>query len=124
MTTPHPRRFQQRRTKGWRKPTGAISVSRPSVYGNPFTVQAALDLGRARTEEEARLVCVQAFADWVLRTGIYDWSIDDSEGRRRRLLDALPGLADRKVMCFCPLDQPCHADVLAHLADQIAWSPR
>jgi hypothetical protein len=33
-----PERIQLRRTKGWRKPEGAIVVSRPSKWGNPFRV--------------------------------------------------------------------------------------
>lgn len=31
-----PQRIQLRRTKGWRKPEGAIVVARPSKWGNPF----------------------------------------------------------------------------------------
>ena len=31
-----PKRIQLRRTKGWRKPEGAVVVSRPSKWGNPF----------------------------------------------------------------------------------------
>ncbi|WP_156803257.1 DUF4326 domain-containing protein, partial [Mycobacterium gordonae] len=31
-----PSRIQLRRTKGWRKPEGAIVVARPSKWGNPF----------------------------------------------------------------------------------------
>ena len=34
--TPH--RVQLHRTKGWRKPEGAISVARPHKWGNPFVV--------------------------------------------------------------------------------------
>jgi hypothetical protein len=26
-------------------------------------------------------------------------------------------LADKDLACWCPLDQPCHADVLLELAD-------
>jgi Domain of unknown function (DUF4326) len=36
MTTP--RRVRLRRTKGWRKPDGAISVARAHKWGNPFVV--------------------------------------------------------------------------------------
>jgi Domain of unknown function (DUF4326) len=36
MTTP--KRVQQHRTKGWRKPEAAISVARPHKWGNPFIV--------------------------------------------------------------------------------------
>ena len=32
----HPLRQQRMRTKGWRKPKGAVCVSRPSKWGNPF----------------------------------------------------------------------------------------
>lgn len=38
-----PERIQLHRTKGWRKPEGAIVVSRPSRWGNPYT----LDMYRA-----------------------------------------------------------------------------
>lgn len=34
-----PKRIQLRRTEGWRKPEGAIVVSRPSKWGNPFVVR-------------------------------------------------------------------------------------
>jgi Protein of unknown function (DUF3631)/Domain of unknown function (DUF4326) len=33
-----PKRVQLRRTKGWRKPEGAISVARPHKWGNAFVV--------------------------------------------------------------------------------------
>jgi hypothetical protein len=35
-----PERIQLRRVKGWRKPEGAIVVSRPSKWGNPFTFRS------------------------------------------------------------------------------------
>lgn len=33
-----PERIQLQRTRGWRKPDGAVVVSRPSRWGNPFRV--------------------------------------------------------------------------------------
>ena len=33
-----PKRIQRCRTKGWRMPEGAISVTRPGVWGNPFII--------------------------------------------------------------------------------------
>ena len=33
-----PKRIQLRRTKGWRMPEGAISVARPTRWGNPWIV--------------------------------------------------------------------------------------
>jgi len=39
------RRVQLRRTKGWRKPPGAVVVARPTRWGNPYGVA---DHGRAQ----------------------------------------------------------------------------
>jgi hypothetical protein len=36
MSTIMPKRVQLRRTKGWRKPEGTVSVARPTRWGNPF----------------------------------------------------------------------------------------
>lgn len=33
-----PRRIQRRRSKGWRLPEGAVVVTRPGRWGNPFRV--------------------------------------------------------------------------------------
>lgn len=41
-----PKRIQLRRTKGWRKPEGAVVVARPSRWGNPFVVGSRNALAR------------------------------------------------------------------------------
>lgn len=41
-----PERIQLRRSKGWRKPEGAIVVGRPSCWGNPFAVGTPMALAR------------------------------------------------------------------------------
>lgn len=38
-----PKRIQLRRTRGWRKPPGAIIVARPSKWGNPWSVANEID---------------------------------------------------------------------------------
>jgi MT-A70/Domain of unknown function (DUF4326) len=38
IVTEGPKRIQLRRTSGWRLPEGAISVTRPGRWGNPFRV--------------------------------------------------------------------------------------
>ena len=86
-----PKRIQQRRTPGWRKPKGAISVARPHKWGNPFKVDE-------RTAEEA----VRLYREWLPGTDLY------------RDLSELTG---HDLMCFCPLNQSCHADVLLELAN-------
>lgn len=94
MTTT-PKRVQQRRgIKGWRKPDGAISVARPHKWGNPFVVGTS---GLPDVE-----TAVPLYRQWLPDTDLY-----------QRLSD----LTGRDLMCFCPLNQPCHADVLLELAN-------
>lgn len=41
-----PQRIQLSRTKGWRKPEGAVVVSRPTKWGNPFGYRTHTGLAR------------------------------------------------------------------------------
>lgn len=118
-----PARFQRRRTKGWRAPEGAVYVGRPTRFGNPFTLAPAasqrgglLDmwaveykgrkLGRWDDIADARADAADRFARWIR---------EPEQADTRRLFRAL--LHGRDLTCWCPLDQPCHADVLLRLAN-------
>lgn len=104
-----PQRIQQRRTKGWRKPEGAVSVTRSTQWGNPFRVGKTLFLtGPKAGQTMNRADAVKAFRNSVTR-----------EGTRGRLIRNLvrTDLAGKDLMCFCALDQPCHADVLLEIAN-------
>ena len=49
----------------------------------------------------------------------YREMITGAEGERADWLRAhLPELRGKNLACFCPLDQPCHADVLLELANK------
>ena len=108
-------RIQLKRTKGWRKPEGAVVVARPTKWGNPFRVEDCIGAGFAETVEQARVVCVDAFRSWLTGSG---WA-DGQAVRELRpsYLAAIPELAGHDLACWCPLDQPCHADVLLELAN-------
>lgn len=112
-----PKRIQLRRTKGWRKPEGAIVVARPSKWGNPFTIQGAVESGFAMGETDGRRVAVGAFRDWLLGNTWAAGSGSAWDQRRADYIDALPSLRGHDLACWCPLDQPCHADVLLELAN-------
>ena len=116
MTT-DPKRIQLRRTKGWRKPADAINVARPTRYGNPFTVAGCLDAEFAATEAGARVVCVEAFRDWLNGRTWAAGSGPEWDKKRDDYLAAIPDLRGHDLACWCPLDQPCHADVLLKLAN-------
>lgn len=88
-------RIQRRRSAGWRMPEGAVYVGRPTRWGNPFPHDGTA-AGRAEV--------VAAYRDLV--------DADPAlQAAARRLL------AGRDLACWCPLDQPCHADVLLDVAN-------
>ena len=93
-----PRRIRLRRTRGWRKPVGAVVVSRPSRWGNPFVV------GPGTTRADAVRHFERELSD---ASGVVGYTVSD-------VRDALAG---RDLACWCPLDEPCHADVLLRLAN-------
>ena len=113
-----PKRIQLSRRKGWRKPEGAIVVARPSRWGNPFKVAECVEAGFAETTEQARAVCVEAFRDWCNGNRWADGSGVRADERHAAYVASIPELAGHDLACWCPLDQPCHADVLLELANR------
>lgn len=113
-----PKRIQLRRTKGWRKPDGAIVVARPSRWGNPFKPLACMEAGFADSPADAHRVCVDAFRDWLNGNRWAAGSSPDWEERRINILDHLSDLRGHDLACWCPEGVPCHADVLLELANR------
>lgn len=138
-----PRRIQQRRTKGWRMPANTVSVARPSRWGNWYKVTTVGEKYQGSSYIDA-LPDPDAFLvvhldKWGGRTGPQWGGFADKaeatafavELHRRALLATrsdLDGLVHHKyylgelrgkdLACWCPLDQPCHADVLLDLANR------
>ncbi len=96
-----PIRIQRKRTKGWRKPEGAVYVGRGTKWGNPFEVGMILKKNRAPLD--------------------VDEVVDQYRINLERLMKMrganIQDLRGKDLMCFCPLDQPCHADVLLEIAN-------
>jgi hypothetical protein len=113
-----PQRIQLRRTKGWRKPEGAVVVSRPSKWGNPFKVVEIQGMWRVVDERG------QIWISHVSRDQAARWAVDlfdlhtgpmgDFEWGDEHDVMALRG---HDLCCWCPLDRPCHADVLLRIAN-------
>lgn len=128
-----PSRIQLRRTAGWRKPAEAVNVARPTRYGNPFVSSEVHPHGQAEIILASGIR--QLIDDWWSAQTVVDlfegWMLgrpvpDPSHVRfkllvRRDLLPPIPDLTPlrgRPLACWCPLDRPCHADVLLRLANQ------
>lgn len=91
-----PKRIRLSRRSGWRKPEGAVVVARPSRWGNPFTI-----------EEYGREGAIEKFRMWI-------------EGRVSEGHHDIDRLRGKDLACWCPLDEPCHADMLLELANREA----
>jgi hypothetical protein len=113
-----PARIQRKRTKGWQMPEGAVYVGRPGPYGNPFTPTECRDAGFTGTDTEIAERCVEAFEAWLGPSWRINWDGPVSETARNRILKKIPELRGKDLACWCPLDEPCHADVLLELANK------
>src|SRR5687768_11641684 len=121
MTQASPSRIQRKRTKGWTMPPNAVYVGRPTAWGNPFKLgecyrrvlvagreETAIQLGRKDVAGSERIVTREQAVAWF-RWWCGTMSTDDVATMRRRRRG--------KDLACCPLDQPCHADVLLELAN-------
>lgn len=120
-----PKRIQLSRARGWRKPEGAIVVSRPSKWGNPYRALPMMSgpgwrvvgLGNALwsaedapwTKLEAAAIAVERFAERIRPGSVTALAIEIE-------------LAGKDLACWCALDAPCHADVLLEIANSAALS--
>lgn len=122
-----PIRVQLSRKKGWRMPPNTVKVCRPTKWGNPFSVDVfgrdvAIRLYREMvtgcwgpgflTTVALTLAAVELHDQWRERfTRLYG-------GRRHHPREAArEELLGKNIACWCPLDQPCHADVLLKIAN-------
>ncbi|MDQ0376593.1 DUF4326 domain-containing protein [Amycolatopsis thermophila] len=98
-------------------PEGAVYVGRPTRWGNPCDWRAYPTMhhdaeGEAWpiSDAERRRFAVSDFeAEVVYGAGRRASYPSDEEIRRE--------LRGRHLVCWCPLDQPCHADLLLRIAN-------
>lgn len=102
-------------------PAGAVYVGRPTIFGNPVVVndrctakEAATAYAKMLSVSQTKLAAMVVHAAGVpapmAGLGMIVW--------REKLKSRLPELRGKDLACFCPLDQPCHADVLLRLANK------
>ena len=110
-----PKRIQRKRSKGWRMPENTVYVGRPSRWGNWFPfyefIQDGGDLYSAR--EKVR----DLFED-NLEEMIGSGDCLPINGEDLTIEEWLAPLRGKDLACWCPLDHPCHADVLLRLVNK------
>lgn len=110
-----PHRVQRKRTKGWRMPENTVSVTRPGRWGNPWHVGMVACGCRSVGECSHNSFRCDTAADAV--AAFRSWITDVLANGNGRMKADLPSLRGKNLACYCPLDQPCHADVLLELAN-------
>ena len=93
-----PHRVQRKRTKGWRMPEDTVYVGRGTKWGNPFKIN----------DMHSREDVVSIFEQMLL------YGTDEQYPPNWEIIEELRG---KNLACFCPLDKPCHADILLELAN-------
>lgn len=120
-----PIRIQRKRTRGWRMPENTVYVGRPSKWGNPYWdtrrygLKLCLDLFRETATGGWNPVLIPPGPhqeQW------YEWLYAEHRKWTSRIrchpVEAIHSeLRGKNLACWCPLDRPCHADVLLEIAN-------
>ena len=132
-----PKRIQMTRQRPWRQDhPDAVIVARPTKWGNPIRLDGPFDCfnvlklagpkGARSQKEWHRDACAIAFRIWQM-SDLTPVSKDAGDP----LVEAMAiksgpypthdeiraELRGRDLACWCPLDAPCHADVLLEIAN-------
>jgi len=103
------KRVQRSRRKGARLPEGVVYVGRPTPWGNPWTVPRS---GGIVAAHQFPGIAIRSRADAVAAFRV------TARLRLEIEPDWLDPLRGHDLACWCPLDEPCHADVLLQLANR------
>lgn len=103
-----PRRVQLSRKKGWRMPPNTVKVDRSTKWGNPFRVGNVRHYGPPYSGRDA-LIETPEQACKLFRAHMFNL---------RSASELIAPLRGKNLACWCPLDQPCHADVLLEIANK------
>ena len=125
-----PIRVQRKRTKGFKLPENTVCVTRGTKWGNPFVLRKLEEpkyeiycavVRNANNFEFAKTIALE-------KAGVYFISekecIDAILGMYELYLSLITfstqikqSLKGKNLACFCPLDKPCHADILLQIAN-------
>ena len=101
-------------------PEGAVYVGRPGKWGNPYAIDRLSAHEYVGLDPDG----TESIDGWGGRNFAAEWAV---RMYRADLVASVLGaevydrirheLAGKDLACWCPLDQPCHADVLLEIAN-------
>jgi hypothetical protein len=111
-----PDRIQRKRVRGWKNPKNTVYVGRPTKWGNPFKVGMIVGFDWVTIFDPIDVL------HYFTRSRIIE---NNEEAVRLFAKYAAPRLKGveyhlngKNLSCFCPIGQPCHADVLLKMANR------
>jgi hypothetical protein len=131
-----PKRIQMSRQHAWQTEPKAVIVARPHLYGNVFRVSSTKETRKSPrwwhvsgprdswsylpSLTVARDVATNEFRRWITTPTLspYDFhwmTIERHQAIRAALISG--ELRGRDIACWCPLNHPCHGDVILELAN-------
>lgn len=137
-----PERIRLSRTKGWRKPEGAVVVSRGTRWGNPARVVGSsvvgLPWGAMRAQFGRPIRSLDALGPEVFYASCSSVALATEEAvdifrawckvaardYPERFEQWIAPLRGHDLGCWCSLDATCHADVLLLLANPTTENER
>lgn len=117
-----PRRIQRKRTKGWKMPPNTVYVGRPSKWGNPFRVGDYYMAFAPSTDAPLTISHFENFAGCDGEITIIKTPAHAVAAYRDYLKHSALDIRDlrgKNLACWCKLDEPCHADVLLEIANEL-----
>jgi hypothetical protein len=91
--------------RGWRKPEGAVMITRPARWSNPYKIRPY----GPYTRDEA----IDLFEADLLAGRLVTGAGRDPVG----VADLRRALAGKDLVCVCAPDERCHGDVLLRWAN-------
>jgi hypothetical protein len=100
-----PKRIVLSRRKGWRMPANTVKIDRSTKWGNPFVI------GNDGTRAE----CIELYKRFV--AGKEATKRKEVLAARELVAVGARELRGKNLACWCPMDEPCHADILLTIAN-------
>lgn len=108
-----PIRIQRKRIKGWRLPPNTVCVDRTTRWGNPFVIGKDGDVRQCLSKYNAEMFPYRHHGPTS--------GLDSFYLTMANIKDIAFSLRGKNLACFCPLDQPCHADILLEVANDTSY---
>ena len=104
-------------------PENTVAVTRPTFFGNPFFIDGWHSIGNGKAGGYSRMSC------WKEEHAgpSYEFCGDNEKAVElyERYMKLYPlseknkaQLRGKNLACWCPIGQPCHADVLLKIVNQ------